>query len=328
MISGFRVARAIYIAAKLGLADLLKDEPKGSEELAFATGTHAPSLYRVMRALASVGIFAEEEQGRFTLTPIAATLRSDVPGSLRAWAIMTLGEEDYQAWGDLMHSVRTGESAFTHVFGTGVWQYRAQHPDYAKSFDEAMANLVGVYNAAVLAKYQFSTIKTLVDVGGGDGSLLVAILQANPKMKGMLFELPEVAEKAKQKISEAGLSGRCEIVAGDAFNSVPSGADGYVLSRLINSFDDKQAIAILQSCQRAITHKRKLLLLERVVPDRVEHSTAAQGPVMSDLNMMVLGGGRERTATEHRALLGAAGFTLTKIIPTQSEVSVIEAEPM
>lgn len=240
---------------------------------------------------------------------------------------MTLGEEDYEAWGDLMHSVRTGESAFTHVFGTGVWQYRAQHADYAKSFDEAMANLVGVYIAVVLANYPFSTIKTLVDVGGGDGSLLVAILQANRTMKGILFDLPEVTEKANQKISEAGLSGRCKIVAGDAFDLVPSGADGYVLSRVINSFDDKRAIAILQSCHRAITHKSKLLLLERVVPDRVEHSTAAQGPVMSDLNMLVLGGGRERTAAEHRALLEAAGFTLTKVVPTQSEVSVIEAVP-
>jgi hypothetical protein len=327
MISSFRVSRAIYVAAKLGIADLLKDGPKSSDELARLTSTHSPSLYRVIRALASVGVFAEDEQGRFTLTPIAATLQSDAPGSLHAWAIMALGEEDYQAWGDLMHSVRTGESAFTHVFGTGVWQYRAQHSEYAKVFDEAMANLVGVYNEAVLANYPFSTIKTLVDVGGGDGSLLVAILRAHPKMNGILFDLPEVAVKAKQKISEAGLSGRCEIVAGDAFDSVPSGADAYILSRVINSFDDKRAIAILQSCHRAIQDKGKLLLLERVVPDRVEHSVPAQGPLMSDLNLMVIGGGRERTATEHTALLGTAGFTLTKIVPTQSEVSMIEAEP-
>jgi O-methyltransferase domain/Dimerisation domain len=327
MISGFRVSRAIYVAAKLGIADLLKDGPKSIDELARLTSTHPPSLYRVIRALASVGVFAEDEQGRFTLTPIATTLQSDAPGSLHAWAIMALGEEDYQAWGDLMHSVRTGESAFTHVFGTGVWQYRAQHSEYAKVFDEAMANLVGVYNAAVLLNYPFSTIKMLVDVGGGDGSLLVAILRAHPKMNGILFDLPEVAVKAKQKISEAGLSGRCEIVAGDAFDSIPSGADAYILSRVINSFDDKRAIAILQSCHRAIQDKGKLLLLERVVPDRVEHSVAAQGPAMSDLNLMVIGGGRERTATEHRALFEAAGFSLTKVIPTQSEVSVIEAEP-
>jgi hypothetical protein len=328
MIAGFRVSRAIYIAAKLGLADLLKDGSKHTEELAEATGTHAPSLYRVMRALASVGVFAEKESGRFTLTPMAATLQSDAPDSLRAWAILVLGEEDYQAWGDLMHSVRTGESAFHHVFGKGVWQYRAQNPGHAKIFDEGMANLVGVYNAAVLANYPFSTIKTLVDVGGGDGSLVVAILQANPKMNGVLFDLPHVTEKAKRRIAETGLEGRCEIVAGDAFDSVPSGADAYILSRVINSFDDKRAIAILQNCHRAITHKSKLLLLERVVPDRVECSIATQGPVMSDLNLMVIGGGRERTAAEHRALVEAAGLALIKIIPTQSEVSVIECEPV
>lgn len=170
MILGFRVARAIYIAAKLGLADLLKDGPKGSEEVAFATGTHAPSLYRVMRALASVGIFAENEPGRFALNPLAATLRSDAPDSLRAWAILLLGEEDYQAWGDLMHTVRTGETAFEHVFGMGIFQYETQHPEHAKIFDEAMANLIGLYNSAVLANYSFSTINKLFDVGGGMGA--------------------------------------------------------------------------------------------------------------------------------------------------------------
>jgi hypothetical protein len=327
MISGFRVARAIYIAAKLGLADLLKDGAKGSEELAFATGTHAPSLYRVMRALASVGIFAEDEQGRFTLTPIATTLQSDVPGSLRAWAILLLGEEDYQAWGELMHTVRTGETAFDHVFGMGAFQYEAQHPEHAKIFDEAMANLIGLYNSAVLANYSFSTINRLFDVGGGDGSLIIALLRANPEMKGVLFDLPHVADKAKKRLADAGLAGRCEVVAGDAFVSVPGGGDAYVLSRVMNGFNDDRALAILHNCRRAITDNGKLLLVERVLPDRVEHSIAAQGPVLSDLNMMVISGGRERTAAEHRALLEAAGFTLTKVVPTQSEVSVIEAVP-
>ena len=328
MISGFRVSRAIYVAAKLGIADLLKDGPKSSEELARLTSTHPPSLHRVMRALASVGIFAEDEQGCFTLTPIGNTLQSKIPGSLRAWAILVLGEEDYQAWGDLLHTVRTGQTSFDHVFGMGIFQYEAQHPEHAKIFDEAMANLIGVYNSAVLASYSCSSIEKLVDVGGGDGSLIVAILQTKPKMKGMLFDLPHVTEKAKQKITEAGLSGRCEVVAGDALVSVPSGGDAYILSRVINSFDNERALRVLQNCRRAITQKSKLLLVERVLPDRVEHSMTAQGPVMSDLNMMVISGGRERTATEHRALLEAAGFTLTKIIPTPSEVSIIEAEPV
>jgi O-methyltransferase domain/Dimerisation domain len=329
MISGFRVSRAIYVAAKLGVADLLKGGPKSSEELAQLTGTHAPSLYRVMRALASAGLFGQDEQGRFTLTPVAETLRSDVPNSLRAWAILVLGEEHYEAWGDLMHSVRTGEPAFEHVFGMGVFQYEAQHPEHAKIFDEAMANLTGVYNAAVLANYPFSTIDKLIDVGGGDGRLIVTILQANPEMTGVVFDLPHVAEKAKQRIADAGLVGRCEVVTGDALVSVPSGGDAYILSRVVNSFDNQRAIVILQNCHRTITHNSKVLLVERVLPDRVEHSNQAQGSVMSDLNMLVMmSGGRERTAKEHRALLESAGFALIKVTPTRSEVSVIECKPV
>jgi len=326
MISGFRISRAVYVAAKLGIADLLKDGPKINEELARLTNTHPPSLYRIMRALASVGIFAEDGQGCFTLTAVGNTLRSDVPGSLRAWAILVLGDEHYQAWGDLMHSLETGETCFNHVFGMGVFQYESQHPEHAKIFDEAMSNLIGVYNSAVLASYSFSSIETLIDVGGGDGSFLVAVLQANPQMKGVLFDLPHVAEKAKQRITKAGLSGRCEVVAGDLFVSAPSGGDAYMLSRVINSFENERAVVILQQCRRAVTQKGKLLLVERVLPDRVENSIEAEGPVLSDLNMMVMSGGRERTATEHRGLLEKAGFTLTRIIPTRSEVSVIEAE--
>ena len=261
------------------------------------------------------------------LTPIAATLQSDIPGSLRSWAILVLGEEHYQAWGDLMHTIQTGETAFNNVFGIGVFQYEAQHPEHARIFDEAMANLIGVYNSAVLASYSFSSIEKLIDVGGGDGSLLIAVLQAKPQMKGMLFELPHVTDKAKQRITKTGLSGRCEVVAGDAFVSVPNGGDAYILSRVINSFDNERALIILRNCRRASTKKSKLLLVERVLPDRVEHSFAAQGPVLSDLNMMVMSGGRERTAEEHRALLEASGFAPTKIIPTHSEVSVIECEP-
>lgn len=324
MIAGFWVSRALYLAAKLGIADLVQDQPRTATELAAATGTHAPSLYRVLRALVSVGVFAEDEHERFSLTPLAATLRSDVPGSLRAWAMVQLGEEHYQAWGELMHSVRTGEIAFEHVFGMGVWQYRAQHPEQGKRFDEAMANLIGVYNAAVLASYPFSTIENVVDVGGGDGSLLIVLLQANPTMKGVLFDLPHVTERAKQRIADAGLTERCKVVAGDALTSAPSGGDAYMLSRVIHDWDDDHAVTILKNCHRAMTDQGKLLLIERVLPARVESSSAAQALVLSDLNMMVMNGGRERTEAEYRALFEAAGFRLTKVTPTQSAMSVIE----
>jgi hypothetical protein len=271
-----------------------------------------------------VGVFAEDDQGRFALTPLATTLQTDVPGSLRAYAILVLGEEHYRAWGDLMHCVRTGEIAFDHVFGMGAWEYRAQHPEYGKIFNGAMASLTGAYNAAVLAGYPFSTIDKVVDVGGGDGSLIVALLQGNPRMKGVLFDLPHVTEKATRRIAEAGLAGRCEVVAGDAFASVPGGGDAYILSRVIHDWDDDRAVAILKNCYSAMTQKSRLLLVERALPARVEHSIAVQPSVMSDLNMMVITGGLERTASEYRALLEAAGFELTKVIPTQSVMSVID----
>jgi len=324
MVRAFFISRAIYIAAKLALADLLRDEPRSSEELAQATGTDPSALYRLMRTLASVGLFVEDSQQRFALTPLAATLQTDVPGSLRAWVLMQLGEEHYQAWGQAMHTVRTGQMAFDHVFGMGVWKYQAQHPEHAKIVDEAMANLVGVYDTAVLASYPFSTIDRLVDVGGGDGSLIIALLRANPAMKGVLFDLPHVAERAKKRLTDAGLAGRCEVVAGDAFVSVPNGGDAYVLSRVMNGFNDDRALAILNNCHRAMTEKSKLLLIQRVLPVRVKHSNAIQALVLSDFNMMVMNGGRERTEAEYRTLLEVAGFEVTKITPTQSEMTVIE----
>ncbi len=324
MISGFWVSRAIYVAAQLGLADLLKEGPKSCEEIVHATATHAASLYRLLRVLASMGIFAQDQQGRFALTALGATLQTDVPGSLRAWALLQLGEEKYQAWGDLMHSVRTGDNAFEHIFGSGVWQYRAQRPEQARIFDEAMANLTGMYNAAVLASYPFSTIDKVVDIGGGDGSLIISLLRANPKMKGVLFDLPHVAERASQRIAKAGLVGRCEVVSGDVFASVPDRGDAYILSRIVNSFDHDRAVALLKNCYRAMREKVKLLLVQGVLPDRVGPSIDVQALVMSDLNMMVTVGGRERTETEYRALLEAAGFRLTNIIPTQSDMTVIE----
>ncbi|HTM10724.1 MAG TPA: methyltransferase [Verrucomicrobiae bacterium] len=326
MISAFRSSRAIYVAAKLGLADLLKDRPKSREELAQATGTHASSLYRVMRMLASIGIFAEVEEGLFALTPLAATLLSDAPGSLRAGALSTLGEVSYQTWGEIMHTVLTGRPAFDYVFGMGVWDYRAEHPEVAKTFDEAMANNIEHYNVAVLAEYPFSVFKNIVDVGGGDGSFLIALLKTNPAMNGVLFDLPHVAEKAKRRIAEADLVSRCEVVAGDVFTSVPQGGDAYVLSRLINAFENERAVAVLKACHKAMGGNSKLLLVQRVLPDRVEKSSTAQAVTVMDLQMMVNTGGCERTEAEHRALAESAGFRVTKVVPTQSEMTVIECQ--
>ena len=207
MIKGFWVSRALYVAAKLGIPDLLRDEPKSSDDLAQATGAHAPSLYRVLRALDSVGVFAEDDRGRFALTPLGATLRTDVPGSLRYFAIEELGENHYPAWERVLHSVETGAIAFNHVYGVSKWQYMAGHSDEARIFDAAMSSFSSVVAAAVVAAYDFSSSATVVDIGGGDGTLVAAILKGNPPLRGVLADLPHVAEGARRRLKTDGPGG-------------------------------------------------------------------------------------------------------------------------
>ncbi len=320
MILGFWASRAVYIAAKLGIADLLGEQPKSAAELAEATGTHAPSVYRVLRALASVGVFAEDETGRFALTPLAATLRSGVPGSLRAFATVELGEEHYPAWGDVLHSVKTGEIAFNHVFGMSPWEFFATNPENAKTFDEAMTNMTLVVNDAIMTSYDFSPIGKIVDVGGGHGSLIASILKANPKMEGVLFDVPHVIEGASHLIEAESPLERCELVAGDFFESVPSGGDAYMLKWIIHDWDEERSVVILKNCHRAMVEDGKLLLVEAVIP----RGSAPFFHKFMDLNMLVMTGGRERTEAEYRTLFEAAGFRLTNISPTQTEMSVIE----
>lgn len=326
LIAGFRISRILYVAARLGLADLLRETPSDSAALASITGTHAPSLYRLMRALASIGVLAEDEQHRFSLTALGNSLRSDVPDSLREWAMFALGDEQFRAWGELMHCVRTGDIAFDHVFGTDVWTYRAAHAEHAAIFDQAMAQLARSYEASLVAAYPFATIAKLVDVGGGDGTLLIAILQANPATHGVLFDLPHVIQRARDRIARTGLSDRCEVVGGDAFAAVPIGGDAYLLSRVIHDWDDEGAIAILDACRRAIGDEGRVLLVERLMPAPVIVSHAAQTSSLSDLNMMVMNGGRERTEAEYRELLDRAGLALARIVPIETGASVLEAQ--
>jgi hypothetical protein len=323
LIAGFWVARAVAIAAGLGIADLLREGPKSSGELAAATATHAPSLYRLLRALASVGVFAEEGDGRFALTPLGATLQSGVPGSLHTFAMLQQDEEHLRAWGDLSYSLRTGAIAFDQCFGLDLWRYRARHPESSRLFDQAMAEFTGVVNGPILAGYDFSSLGTVVDVGGGDGALLAALLETHPPMRGVLLDLPHVAAGARRRFEAAGLSGRCEVVAGDFFASLPEGGDAYLLKWIIHDWDDQRAVAILGNCRRAMLGRGRLLLIEAVIP-------AGNAPAFHkfmDLNMMVMTGGRERTAAEYRALLETAGFRLARIVPTATEMSVIEAVP-
>jgi hypothetical protein len=320
MIQGFWVSRALYVAAKLGIPDLLKDGPKSSAELAQATGTHAPSLYRVLRALDSVGVFAEDDQQRFALTPLGATLRTDIPGSLSFFAIEELGENHYPAWEKVLHSVKTGAIAFNHVYGASKWQYMTGHPEEARIFDEAMTSFSSVVASAVVAAYDFSSCATIVDVGGGDGSLLAAILKTHPQLRGVLADLPHVVEGAQRRFKTEGLAGRCAIAPSDFFESAPKG-DTYVLKWIIHDWDDERSVTILKNCRNAMTKDGRVLVVEAVI----QPGSATSFGKFMDLNMLVMTGGRERTDAEYRALLDSAGLKLTRIIPTHTEMNVIEA---
>jgi O-methyltransferase domain/Dimerisation domain len=327
LINGFHVARVLYVAAKLHIADLVKDGPRACTDLAAQTGVDAPSLYRVMRVLVSAGVFEMDAEERVSLNPLAQTLLDDAPDSLRGWAVSQLGDDTCKAWNELLYSVRTGGIAFEHVMGCDTWTYRASHPDSAKDFDEGMASFIGAHNKAVVARYPFAGLRKIVDIGGGDGTLLCTLLGANPHMSGLLFEQPRVLEKARQHIAAQAMATRCGIVTGDMFDAVPPGADAYILSRVLHDWDDERSLAILRNCRRAMTPASKLLLVERVIPARVEHSAAMRVLVVSDLHMMVMNGGRERTEAQYRALLAAAGLTLTRVIDTGGAMSVIEAVP-
>ncbi len=321
MLTGYRVSQAIYVAAKLGITDLLRNDPQPCAELAKATGTHAPSLCRLLRLLASAGVFAEQEDGRFALTPIGECLRADVPGSFRSVALFLAGPTTInRMWSDLLFSVQTGETAFDHVFGVGPFQYFAQHPEEAAIFNEAMASMTTQIATAVPSAYDFSSFRTIVDVGGGLGVLLSTILKANPALRGVLFELPHVAESAKKPIEAAGLAARCEVIGGDLFEAVPGGADAYILKSVIHDWDDPHSLTILKNCHRVMPPQGKLLLVELVLPARMEQSAINQIFAELDVTMLLGPGGRERTEAEFSALFAAAGFKLTRIIPLEASL--------
>lgn len=323
MITGFWLSQAIYVSAKLGVADMLKDGPKSCDELAKSAEVSSRELFRLLRFLASLNIFAEDEEGRFELTPLAANLQSDVPGSLRAMAIM-FGEEIFQAWGDVLHSIKTGETAFDHIYKSGHFQYLAQHPEAATVFNQAMTEFTRQESNAVITAYDFSHFEKVVDVGGGQGSFLASILKANPKLNGVLFDLPQVIEGAKGYIEAAGLMGRCTISGGDFFETIPDGGNVYIFKNIILNWDDEQSVTILKNCRRSMTEHSKLLVVEAVIPPRNVPSFSK----LLDLHMLVVTGGRGRTEAEFIALFTAAGFKLANIISTQSPTSVIEGVPI
>jgi hypothetical protein len=320
--TGFWVSQAIAVVAEFGIADCLQDGPKTSEELAQATDTHAGALYRLLRAVASVGVIAEDSQGRFTMTPMTALLRRDVPQSWRAAAIMSGAAWTWRPWNALAHSVRTGQPAFEHIFGTEFDDYLAQHQEAADLFQAFMTVATAEEATAVAPVYDFTGFRSVVDVGGGRGALLAAILKANPQLRGVLFDAPHVVATAGSFLQEQGIADRCGVVGGDFFEAVPYGGDVYLLKWILVSWDDDRAVTILHNCRRALPAHGRLLVVERLIPPGNEPCFGK----LADLNLLVMYQGRHRTEAEYRTLFARAGLTLTRIIPTHSptEFSVIE----
>jgi hypothetical protein len=324
MITGFWISQAIYVAAKLGVADLLTDGPKSTDELAKSAGVSPRELFRLLRFLASVGVFAEVEDGYFETTPLSAGLQTGVPGSLRSLAIM-YGEETYRAWGDLLHSVKTSETAFNYTYKSGVFQYLAQHPESASVFNHAMTEFTVQESTAVMTAYDFSDLDRVVDVAGGQGLFIADLLKSNPNLKGVLFELPQVIKGAKGHIETAELTDRCEVIGGDFFESVPNGGNAYILKNILVNWDDERSVALLKNCHHAMVENGKLLVIEVSV---ISPKNVPSFGKLFDLHMLVMTGGRGRSEVEFRALFAAAGFKLTNIIPTESPVSIIEGVPI
>jgi hypothetical protein len=330
LIWAFRASQAVHVAAALGLADLLAAGPRRAADLARATGTHPRALFRLLRALAAVGVVAAvpaaagtaDGAGAFGLTDLGQFLRADHPQSLHGLAVFAGQPMMWGTWQHLRHSVTTGEPAFRHAHGVDPWAYLVQHPAAGQVFDAAMTSISLRQRDAVVAGYDFSRARTVVDVGGGHGALLAAVLAANPEVRGVLFDQPHVVAGAPEPLRAAGVAARCELVGGSFFDAVPAGGDIYLLKNVIVDWDDAQATAILRVCRRAMPAAARLLVVQRVLAP----GDAPDPATFGDLNMLVMVGGQERTAAEFAALYEAAGFRPPRILPTAAGVSLIEGQ--
>jgi len=328
MATGHYLSRALGLATKLCIPDYLRNGARHFREVAAELGVHPPSLNRVLRLLASAGIFDEQAGGKFSLTPLGDLLRSDVPGSMRAAVLLFAGETIQASWAELEYCVKTGEPAFRKLSPDAKSAFDGfRDPQAAANFDEAMAVFSAQTALALIAAYDFSKFEKVADIGGGNGALLIGILNGNPALKGIVFDQPPSAERAAKRIAEAGLETRCEAVGGDFFREVPPGADAYLLKHVIHDWNDDDAIAILKTCHCGMdgTHT-KLLLVEGVYPKRIDQSLESRGAAFNDVNMLVSTGGRQRSEAEFRALYQSAGFRLTNIVPTAARASIIEGE--
>jgi O-methyltransferase domain/Dimerisation domain len=320
-IMGFRTTQMIHVAARLGLADHLAAGPCPVDALAAAIGAEPQALHRLLRALASLGIFAEDAAGDFSLTPQAQLLRSDVQGSLRDIALLYGEDWLWQAYGNMMHSVRTGAPAFVKTHGQPFYGYLHEHPRAAARFNAAMTGFSSQETAAILEACDFAEVRSVVDIGGGHGALLAALLRAHPHLNGILFDLPSVVAGAGQVLGEAGIAERARCLAGDFFDEAPAGADLYVMKSVLHNWDDADAQRILMTCGAAMRPDARLLVIERVVPQ----GNAPAEAKLFDINMLVVAGGLERTEPEYRRLLQESGLVLERVAATRSPLSVIVA---
>lgn len=322
LLNGYRLSQAVSVATRLGIPDLLADGPKTPEQLAALTSAKADRLYQLLRTSASRGVFTEDEAGRFSNTPMSECLRTGVAGPARTTALL-LGEVFYPIFSELMHSVKTGTPAFDRMFGQPFFDYVATKPELGQLFDAHMTTLYERQMQPLVDAYDFSAVGRILDVGGGRGTVIRTLLARIPDLECGLFDLPGVAERARQGLAADGLSDRCTVESGSFFKAVPPGYDTYLLKHVLHDWDDAQCTIILESVRRAIAKAGRLLVLEQIVPDGNE-------PAMSkewDIAMLALLAGRERKESEYRRLLARAGFELTRVVPTKSDLSVMEARP-
>ncbi len=315
------VSAIVYAAAKLGIADHLATGAKSAAELAGPTGTHAPSLHRFLRSLAGFGIVTEQADQRFALTPLGEALQTGAPGSARASVLTLAGPMFWNSLAEFIYSLETGKPSFEKAFGMPVFEYLAQNPEAASAFSETMVGFHGQEPPAVAKAYDFSGIKTLVDVGGATGNMLATILSAHSGVHGVLFDLPHVVREAPAFLEARGVGDRVTIEGGSFFESVPSGGDAYLLSHIIHDWSEEQCLTILSKCREAMPPAGKLLLVEFVLPP----GDAPHPGKVLDMVMLTMPGGQERTGAEYDELLRKAGFCLTRVIPTESPASIVEA---
>lgn len=318
---GYWVARLIHVAAKLRLADLLRKGPRTLEDLANAAGVQPKPLYRILRALASVGIFTETTNRRFKLTPLAATLQTGVSGSMHAWALMINEQWEWDSWKELLYGVKTGEVPFLKAHGVPIFEYLEKHPEDLEVFGESMTSISQIENPAVAAAYKFSGIRTLVDVAGGHGSLLATILKANPRLQGVLFDRGPVIARAEndRHMTAKGIAERCRFESGDFFEAVPTGGDVYLMKYILHDWNDESCVKILTNCRVAMNGKGKVLVVDNVI---APGNNPSWGKLL-DIQMLIIGG-RERTKKEFAELFAEAGLKLTRVVPTTCALSIVE----